>query len=60
MDIEQLKDERTKLAASISRLIASFEERTQVMVKDVDLTIFMNDADAMPVRTDVSVRLELP
>lgn len=59
MDIEQVKNERTKLAADVSELVNSFQKRTGVSVKSVDLQWLLTDASNAPIRTQVSIRLEL-
>jgi hypothetical protein len=59
MNIQQVKDERRKLAADISELINSFQQRTELTVRAVDLSHLIADANGFPVRTHVTVRIEL-
>lgn len=59
MNIEEIKKERLKLAADISELITSFEGRTGVTVKDIDLTQFLTAASDIPVKTEVEIKLEI-
>jgi hypothetical protein len=59
MDIQQVKEERRKLATSISELVNSFQQRTELMVRTVDLSHLIADTSRFPVRTLVTVRIEL-
>lgn len=59
MNIEDVKRERLKLADDIGILITSFEERTGVSVKGVELDQFLTVDSDIPVKTEVKIKLEL-
>jgi hypothetical protein len=59
MDIQQVKEERRKLTADISELVNSFQCRTETVVQGVSLSHLLADAGEFPVRTQVTVRIEL-
>jgi hypothetical protein len=59
MDIQQVKEERRKLAADIGGLVNSFQRRTETVVQSVSLSHLLADAGESPVRTQVTVRIEL-
>jgi hypothetical protein len=59
MDIRQVKEERRKLAADISELINSFQQRTETAVQAIDLIHLITDASEFPVKTQVAIKVEL-
>lgn len=57
MTIEDVKKERLKLADDIGILITSFEGRTGVTVKGVELNQFLTADSDIPIKTEVEIKL---
>jgi hypothetical protein len=59
MDIQQVKEERRKLAADIRELVNTFQRRTETVVQAIDLIHLITDASEFPVKTQVAIKVEL-
>lgn len=57
MTIDEVKQERARLAADLSERIMRFQKQTGCTVKRVNVDHLYNDADTEPARTIVEVEI---